>query len=341
MMLVFAMAWSASSLRFNGNLESLLPSDNPHVQAYEKLKDLRSSEGGMDLLVKVASESAEDVETFDIADSLKVLDMEARLVEQASRVAEFMMQDAAEEGGIAFSGVEWKSDLQDLRKNLFYLMTEQELEGIYRVIEEAIEEVKKEVNPFYFELESDSSVQASLTPSELIARYKSSSTLLTLIDNAIPYEWNSEEGTIIVRFLLPFKQSEIDLLGATYDRALELANEYEKMHPDVQLYWGGDYVDHYYRIQGIREAVGDALWIGFLALFVFLWLYMRRVGKEGVLKAGDLAFDLALMLGVLTAGIVLSLGIFSLLQKEINLFSAIIFSVLVGMNLDYLLHMYA
>jgi len=148
MVLVFAMAWSASSLRFNGNLESFLPSENLHVQAYEKLKDLRSSEGGMDLLVKVASESAEDVETFDIADSLKVLDMEARLVEQASRVAEFMMQDAAEEGGIAFSGVEWKSDLQDLRKNLFYLMTEQELEGIYRVIEEAIEEVKKRSIPF-------------------------------------------------------------------------------------------------------------------------------------------------------------------------------------------------
>jgi len=256
-------------------------------------------------------------------------------------VAEFMMQDAAEEGGIAFSGVEWRSDLQDLRKNLFYLMTDQELAGIYRVIEEAIEEAKKEVNPFYFELESDSSEQTSLSPSELIARYKKSSTLLTLIDNAIPYEWNPEEGTIIVRFLLPFKQSEIDLLGATYDRALDLANEYEMMHSDVQLYWGGDYVDHYYRIQGIREAVGEALWIGLLTLFGFLWLYMRRVGKEGVLKAGDLAFDMALMLGILAAGIVLSLGIFSFLQKEINLFAAIIFSVLVGMNLDYLLHMYA
>jgi predicted RND superfamily exporter protein len=341
MVLVFTMAWSASSLRFNGNLESLLPSENPHVQAYDKLKDLRSSEGGMDLVVKVGSESAEDVETFETADSLQVLAMEARLVEQAGRVAEFMMQDAAEEGGIAFSGVEWRSDLQDLRKNLFYLMTEQELEGIYKVIEEAIEEVKKEVNPFYFELESDGSEEASLSPSELIARYKTSSTLLTLIDNAIPYEWNPGEGTIIVRFLLPFKQSEIDLLGATYDRALDLANEYEMMHPDVQLYWGGDYVDHYYRIQGIREAVGEALWIGLLALFGFLWLYMRRVGKEGVLKAGDLVFDMALMLGILASGIVLSLGIYSFLQKEINLFAAIIFSVLVGMNLDYLLHMYA
>lgn len=321
-----------------------MPSENPHVQAYEKLKNLRSSEGGMDLVVKVGSESAEAIEetgTVEALDSLQVLAMEARLVEQAGRVAEFMMQDAAEEGGIAFSGVEWRSDLQDLRKNLFYLMTEQELEGIYSVIEEAIEEEKKEVNPFYFELESDSSEEASLSPSELIARYKTSSTLLTLIDNAIPYEWNPREGTIIVRFLLPFKQSEIDLLGATYDRALELANEYEMMHPDVQLYWGGDYVDHYYRIQGIREAVGEALWIGLLALFGFLWLYMRRVGKEGVLKAGDLAFDMVLMLGILAAGIVLSLGIYSFLQKEINLFAAIIFSVLVGMNLDYLLHMYA
>ena len=335
MVLVFAMAWSASSLRFNGKLESLLPSENPHVRAYEKLKDLRSSEGGMDLVVKVGSENAE------ATDSLQLLALETQLVEQASRVAEFMMQDAAQQGGIAFSGVEWKSDLEDLRKNLFYLMTEQELEGIYRVIEVAIEEAKKEVNPFYFELESDSSEEASLSPSELITRYKKSSTLLTLIDNAIPYEWNPKEGTIIVRFLLPFKQSEIDLLGATYNRALELANEYELMHSDVQLYWGGDYVDHYYRIQGIREAVGDALWIGLLALFIFLWLYMRKVGKEGVLKAGDLAFDMALMLGILAAGIVLSLGIFSLLQKEINLFAAIIFSVLVGMNLDYLLHMYA
>ena len=134
-----------------------MPSENPHVQAYDKLKDLRSSEGGMDLVVKVGSESVEAIEatgtlgsfeSVDALDSLQVMAMEARLVEQASQVAEFMMQDAAEEGGIAFSGVEWRSDLQDLRKNLFYLMTDQELAGIYRVIEEAIEEAKKEVNPF-------------------------------------------------------------------------------------------------------------------------------------------------------------------------------------------------
>ena len=334
--MVFAMGWAAKGLRFDGNLESLLPSENPHVKAYQQLKELRSSEGGMDLVIRLSADRRQAL-LEQGGDSL----VQDELIAQAGRLADYVMNDAARNGGIAFSGVEWKSDLDKLQKHLFYLMTERELDGIYQVIEQAIEEEKQEVNPFYFRLEEDSSAAHEPSPVELIAEYKASSSLLTLIDNAHPYEWNVEEGSILLRFLLPFRQSDFELLGQTYTRAMALAKSYEADHPEVQLFWGGSYVDHFFRIEGIWEAVGDALWIGLLTLLVFLWLYMRKVGREGVLGTKDLALDMALMIGLLLAGVVLTLGLYSFLQAQLNLFSAIIFSVLMGMNLDYLLHMYA
>ena len=55
--LVLAMGYAARNLRFDGSLESLLPHNNPHVLAFEQLKQLRSSEGGIEAVLKIKDDS--------------------------------------------------------------------------------------------------------------------------------------------------------------------------------------------------------------------------------------------------------------------------------------------
>ena len=50
---------------------------------------------------------------------------------------------------------------------------------------------------------------------------------------------------------------------------------------------------------------------------------------------------MGLMVGILLSGVLITLGIYSFISATLNIFVAIIFTVLIGMNLDYLLHMYA
>ena len=55
--LVLAMGYAARDLRFDGSLESLLPHNNSHVLAFEQLKQLRSSEGGIEAILKIKDDS--------------------------------------------------------------------------------------------------------------------------------------------------------------------------------------------------------------------------------------------------------------------------------------------
>ena len=69
------MGYAARDLRFDGSLESLLPHDNPHVLAFEQLKQLRSSEGGIDVILKITPDSLDSIrESISQTSELNPLD---------------------------------------------------------------------------------------------------------------------------------------------------------------------------------------------------------------------------------------------------------------------------
>ena len=67
----------------------------------------------------------------------------------------------------------------------------------------------------------------------------------------------------------------------------------------------------------------------------------EQSGQGSDLRYVDILKDMGLMVGILLSGVLITLGIYSFISATLNIFVAIIFTVLIGMNLDYLLHMYA
>jgi predicted RND superfamily exporter protein len=220
-----------------------------------------------------------------------------------------------------------------------YLMTNEELDGVSLSISEAIQSKKEEANPFYFSVDQDSINQKN--PSELIAEFTQESMLLDYINNAEIYELSTKEGTLRMSFLLSFTLDEFDALKSTIEKLELLGAEWQQDNPTMELFWGGNYVHHFNRFNNVTRAVSSALWIGLIALFGFLWAYMRKVGRGSDLRSAEILKDMALMIGILLSGVVITLGLYSAISAMLNLFVVIIFTVLIGMNLDYLLHMYA
>jgi predicted RND superfamily exporter protein len=142
-------------------------------------------------------------------------------------------------------------------------------------------------------------------------------------------------------FLLSFTLDEFDALKSTIEKLELLGAEWQQDNPTMELFWGGNYVHHFNRFNNVTRAVSSALWIGLIALFGFLWAYMRKVGRGSDLRSAEILKDMALMIGILLSGVVITLGLYSAISAMLNLFVVIIFTVLIGMNLDYLLHMYA
>ena len=341
--LVLAMGYAARDLRFDGSLESLLPHDNPHVLAFEQLKQLRSGEGGIDVVLKITPDSLDSIrESISQTSELNPLDPD-------SLIQQFLVQKAADfertlnkvilEEGLLVSTIEWKRDLQLLQPSIMYLMTNEELDGVSLSIAEAIQSKKEEANPFYFSVDQDSINQKN--PSELIDDFTQESMLLDYINNAEIYELSTKEGTLRMSFLLSFTLDEFDALKSTIEKLELLGAEWQQDNPAMELFWGGNYVHHFNRFNNVTRAVSSALWIGLIALFGFLWAYMRKVGRGSDLRSAEILKDMALMIGILLSGVVITLGLYSAISATLNLFVVIIFTVLIGMNLDYLLHMYA
>jgi predicted RND superfamily exporter protein len=266
-----------------------------------------------------------------------------------SLIQQFLVQKAADfertlnkailEEGLLVSTIEWKRDLHLLQPSIMYLMTNEELDGVSLSISEAIQSKKEEANPFYFSVDQDSINQKN--PSELIAEFTQESMLLDYINNAEIYELSTKEGTLRMSFLLSFTLDEFDALKSTIEKLELLGAEWQQDNPAMELFWGGNYVHHFNRFNNVTRAVSSALWIGLIALFGFLWAYMRKVGRGSDLRSAEILKDMALMIGILLSGVVITLGLYSAISAMLNLFVVIIFTVLIGMNLDYLLHMYA
>lgn len=341
--LVLAMGYAARDLRFDGSLESLLPHNNPHVLAFEQLKRLRSSEGGIEAVLKIKDDSLASMVEFrpqawafkgTSRDSL----IQQLLVKKAADFERFIVQ-AQQDADLPVSVIEWQQDLHLLQPSIMYVMTEDELEGVYWSISKAIQTKKEEANPLYFSLEDDS--MNPKYPSDVIAEFTRQSMLLDYIEDAESYQLSTEEGTIKMRFLLSFTLEEFDSLKITIEKLERLGEQWQEANPNMEVYWGGNYVQHYNRFNNVTKVVRSALWIGLMALFGFLWIYMSKVGKGSDLPYVDMLKDMGLMVGILLSGVLITLGIYSFISATLNIFVAIIFTVLIGMNLDYLLHVYA
>jgi predicted RND superfamily exporter protein len=301
-------------LEFNGELISLLPDDNDHLDTYEKLSQLNSSEGGFTLIIHSANGRPVIDPAHAIKDSLLNL---------------------SNNGESVFRSAELENDLYDIRRSALYLMTETELDSLYNEIDDYLTEKKLEANPLYVEFDEEDDTDPN------IEMAGNSSVLLEEVANTRRYNINEDSTVISILFLTNFPKSDYNKVEETYQLLQQQKIEIEANYDGLELYWGGSYVDHYYKINDVQNSITKALVIGILSLIGFLVAYMILINRNIGYKIRYLILDILLVFFVLFSGFIISIGLSSFLFNEINVFTGIIFSILFGINLDYILHLYS
>lgn len=309
------LSYRALNLQFNGELIALLPDDNNHLSTYKKLEQLNSTEGGFSLVIHSVNDEP--------------------VIEPAHTIRDTLLKLTAN-GKRIFRGAELENDLYDIRESALFLMTGDELDRLYMEVDEYVTQKKLEANPLFVDFEEESTDEdANLQLGAL------SSVLLEEVANTRRYKINEDSTVISMLFLPDFPKSDYTNVEQTYQLLLQKKIEIQQNHSGLELFWGGSYVDHYHKINDVQASITKALVIGILSLIGFLVAYMILINRKSGYKARYIILDLILMFFVLFSGFIISIGLSSFLFNEINVFTGIIFSILFGINLDYILHLYS
>lgn len=310
--LAFAyLLYRSLSLEFNGELIALLPSDNGHLNAYEELTKLNNSEGGFDAILRV--NEGQDVIAYAEKLSESVLALKL-------------------DGEDIFKNVELENDLYNIKYSALYLMTDAELDSTYAQVDDYIESKKLQANPIYVDF-SDSEEEVDIKTE--------SSVLLAQIADSERYRVNEDSTVIRMTFIPLFPKGDYDRTVSTYELLRQTSSALIEEYGFIDVYWGGSYINYYNKINDIQFTVAKALGIGTFSLLAFLVAYMFFINRNTGYRLKYIILDLLNIIFILFSGFTVSLGLASFFIDEINVFTGIIFSILVGINLDYILHVYS
>lgn len=298
----------------NGSLEALLPQDNVYVKSMQRLSELQTAEGFHELFI----ESPDSALTLELAKTLKMV--------LESNVEYFGLRD-----------VELENDLYKIRPYLPYLLRTEELDEIRSWVEEYIHRKQLEINPLYVEFQEDTATPQA-QPDQLIDSFRKSSLLLDEALSADRY-YRSPDGRQLRMIVFPnHPPTDYEASRRNVERIRALCDSLAYSN-EVSIILGGYYQSQLSKVQRIEAVLKQALWVGIIALLIFLGMYLRHLHKEN--SAIELLAHIASIFLILLSSFTIALAIQSFFFEELLLFALIVFGVLFGINLDYILHVYA
>jgi len=325
--------WGASlaiKLKIDTDIANLLPPDNPHVVALDKLRDTIGGETEMDVAI------GSPVFEKNLAFANELIQRSLELTDPRT-------------GNLYFNRVEFRKDTEILRDYALYLATDDELDELVWYLEDEIESAKIEANPFFvdFGFEDD-----ELEESTNMNRFKE------VYDELIPSEYpiNADSTVLSIKFYPSGSKSDLSFLRRMFDDYGKLIEEVKpaEYHPDMKVLYGGRLKRHLTEIESITNDVFSSFSTGVtsvLLLVMFYFFFKKYINyKKG--NAKDRTHTLwshiiRMPVSIVVIGIplILSLtytfGITYLVFGTLNTMTSVLFVILFGLGIDYGIHFYA
>lgn len=322
----------ALQLRIDTDLANLLPENNPHVQALEKLQNTVGGETAMEVAVK--SPSFEDNRRFIqdlIRESLELYDEESE--------------------NYFFDRAEFRKETEFLRENALYFATSNELSDIKSYLREEVQKAKEDANPFLVDFD-DEDEETDDGKSEEISSFEES------YDDLIPSEYPvSPDSTVAILELYPTgSKSDLSYLRrtfATYDSLLTAMNP-ESYNEEMEVEYGGRLKRHLAEIDSIMSDVLNSFASGISSVILLVMLYFSikkylnyRWSENDELNHTFWEHLVRMPVPVLVIGIPLlislswTFGVTYFVLGTLNTMTSVLFVILFGMGIDYGIHFYA
>ncbi|MBN2732829.1 MAG: MMPL family transporter [Balneolaceae bacterium] len=322
----------ALQLKIDTDLANLLPKDNEHVLALEKLQ--RTVGGESEMTVAIQSPSFADNKRF----AKDLIDESLELYDERTDNYFFKRADFRRETGM-------------LKDNALYFATSEELQDITEYLQDEIRGSKEEANPFLIDFSGDDEEEDTTSDEKLEDFEESYHTI-------IPSEYSmSPDSTILlVNFAPTGSKSDLTYLEdmfATYDSLVTALNP-ASYNKDMEVKYAGRLKRHLAQLDSIMSDVyrSFATGISSVILLVILYFFIKkyvnyRRGSERHQKHGFWSHVLRMPVPFVLIGLplVISLawtfGITYAVLGMLNTMTSVLFVILFGMGIDYGIHFYA
>lgn len=329
LLLAVFSSYFALQLSIDTDIANLLPKDNEHVQALEKLQETVGGETDMEVVIK--SPSFEDNKQFA-----------NDLIEQSLELYDPVSNDKF------FKRAEFRKETEVLKNNALYFATDSELDEITEYLRDEIQSAKEEANPFFVDFEEEDEEGNS----EELSRFEET------YDSIIPSEYPvSQDSTImVVKFFPTGSKSDIRYLEdmfSTYD-SLIVAMEPTSYNKEMEVRYGGRLKRHLTELDSIMSDVFNSFASGISSVIILVMLYFfikkyinyRRGSKQNQNHSfGEHLIRIpipVLVIGIpLLISLVWTFGITYIVLGTLNTMTSVLFVILFGMGIDYGIHFYA
>jgi predicted RND superfamily exporter protein len=330
---ILLAVWGASlaiNLKIDTDIANLLPPDNPHVVALDKLRDTIGGETEMD--VAIGSPDFEQNIAFANA-----------LIERSLELTD------PRTGNLYFNRVEFRKDTEILRDYALYLATDDELDELVWYLEDEIENAKIDANPFFvdFGFEDDEEVESTN-----MDRFQE------VYDELIPSEYpvNADSTVVSIKFYPSGSKSDLSFLRRMFDDYGKLIEEVNpsEYHPEMKVLYGGRLKRHLTEIESITNDVFSSFSTGVssvLLLVMFYFFFKKYINyKRGEFSERThtlWSHIIRMPVSIIIIGIPLLLslaytfGITYLVFGTLNTMTSVLFVILFGLGIDYGIHFYA
>lgn len=321
----------ALKLKIDTDIANLLPKDNEHVLALEKLQETVGGETAMEVAIK--SPSFEDNKRFAedlIEKSLALFD--------STRGTKF------------FERAEFRKETTVLRDNALYFATPNELEDITNYLQEEIRTAKEEANPFYIDFEEE---EGEDTESDASLRQFEQS-----YESLIPSEYpmNQDSTLMLVKFYPTGSKSDLAYLErmfSNYDSLLAAMNP-ASYNDEMEVRFGGRLKRHLSEIDSITRDVFSSFASGIssVILLVIIYFFFKKYINYRRGSKQDAHFSIwshllrmpvpFFVIGIpLLVSLSWTFGITYGVLGMLNTMTSVLFVILFGMGIDYGIHFYA
>lgn len=314
----------AVNLRIDNDLSKLIPDNYPSVQALNTLRDQVGAEN--EAAVAIESPSFEANKAF-----------------AEDFIGEALALQNPETGEPRFTGAEFKKDITFLENNALYFATTRELDQLESYLNDRLEQADLELNPFYIELEDDTTDSVG---EELSAMY----------DELIGSEYLVSEDslTLVVKLFPAGSQTDIGFIRSTYRDLQQLVDQMNpsSYQPDMKITLAGRLLRTLVEVETITADVKDSFGAGVLMLLVVVVIYFfyksytitagRTLNYSVLIQEFIRIPSIVLIMGLpLVLSLCWTFGLTYLLYGNLNIMTSTLGLLLFGMGIDFGIHFFA
>ncbi len=307
-LLTVLAAWRGTLIELDTDLKSLLPQDAPSVVAIEEARQRRV---GSDLFV-IAVESPEPLATARFIDAI------------AERL----------EGWEEIEYVEYEQDRSFFRKHALLFLPVPELERMQENLRRMVRREQGRQNPLYVDLETEDD------PEDFDWRdpdlWISTTTLAEMgidrseVTGAFDFVSDDEgSGEAAPRTAEELEDQRIRHARRVYEHAEGVIAELDpaSFHPEMRAMVAGAYRS-FLDVKAVARDVQTATTIAIGLVLVLVIAFFRNVRSVFIVMVP------------LLCGVAWTLGLIEVVYGRLNTLTAFVFSILIGMGIDFAIHIY-